>query len=147
MKQVHVVAGVIRDARGRVLLARRTQGRDLAGLWDFPGGKVDKTDVPDGAAFCGFAALATEDATARITAAREAFEESGILLSSGPPVDAATRARLRPASDRHEIGFAELLGQIGHSLDAGILRPFARWLPPPAPSPAKHNVPADRVPA
>ncbi|TBR14697.1 MAG: Nudix family hydrolase [Lysobacter sp.] len=36
---VEVVAGVIRDARGRVLLARRTEGRDLAGLWEFPGGK------------------------------------------------------------------------------------------------------------
>jgi 8-oxo-dGTP diphosphatase len=36
---VDVVAGVIRDARGRVLLARRTEGRDLAGLWEFPGGK------------------------------------------------------------------------------------------------------------
>ena len=41
MKQIHVVAGVIRDARGRVLLARRTEGRDLAGLWEFPGGKVE----------------------------------------------------------------------------------------------------------
>lgn len=36
---IHVVAGVIRDARGRILLARRTKGRDLAGLWEFPGGK------------------------------------------------------------------------------------------------------------
>jgi len=32
MKQVEVVAGVITDARGRVLLSRRTEGRDLAGL-------------------------------------------------------------------------------------------------------------------
>lgn len=36
---VEVVAGVIRDARGRILLARRTEGRDLAGQWEFPGGK------------------------------------------------------------------------------------------------------------
>ena len=40
MKQIHVVAGVIRDARGRILLARRTEGRDLAGLLEFAGGKV-----------------------------------------------------------------------------------------------------------
>ena len=38
---VHVVAAVLRDARGRVLLARRTAGRDLAGAWEFPGGKVE----------------------------------------------------------------------------------------------------------
>ncbi len=47
MKQVHVVAGVLRDARGRVLLARRTEGRDLAGLWEFPGGKVEPGEAPE----------------------------------------------------------------------------------------------------
>ena len=46
MKRVHVVAGVIRDVRGRILLARRTQGRDLAGRWEFPGGKVEPGETP-----------------------------------------------------------------------------------------------------
>lgn len=45
----HVVAGVIRDARGRILLARRTEGRDLCGLWEFPGGKVEPGETPDAA--------------------------------------------------------------------------------------------------
>jgi len=49
MRQIHVVAGVIRDVRGRVLLARRTVGRDLAGLWEFPGGKVEAAESPDAA--------------------------------------------------------------------------------------------------
>lgn len=44
---IHVVAGVIEDARGRILLARRTAGRDLAGLWEFPGGKVDPGETPE----------------------------------------------------------------------------------------------------
>jgi 8-oxo-dGTP diphosphatase len=44
---IHVVAGVIQDARGRILLARRTRGRDLAGLWEFPGGKVDPGETPE----------------------------------------------------------------------------------------------------
>ena len=48
-KIVHVVAGVIRDARGRILLARRTLGRDLAGLWEFPGGKVEPGESPEDA--------------------------------------------------------------------------------------------------
>src|SRR5690606_13269026 len=45
----HVMAGVITDARGRVLLARRTPGRELAGLWEFPGGKVDPGETPEAA--------------------------------------------------------------------------------------------------
>jgi 8-oxo-dGTP diphosphatase len=40
------MAGVLTDARDRVLLARRTEGRDLAGLWEFPGGKVDPGETP-----------------------------------------------------------------------------------------------------
>jgi 8-oxo-dGTP diphosphatase len=43
---VHVVAGVLVDARGRILLARRTAGRDLAGAWEFPGGKLERDERP-----------------------------------------------------------------------------------------------------
>src|SRR5690606_4070429 len=68
MKQIHVVAGVIRDIRGRVLLARRTDGRDLAGLWEFPGGKVEPGESP-------------EDALAR-----ELREELGIEAAAGTAV-------------------------------------------------------------
>ncbi|MFC0676963.1 Nudix family hydrolase [Lysobacter korlensis] len=45
--RIEVVAGVIRDARDRVLLARRTEGRDLAGLWEFPGGKLEAGESPE----------------------------------------------------------------------------------------------------
>lgn len=48
-RSIHVVAGVVRDPRGRVLLARRTEGRDLAGLWEFPGGKVEPGEDPEAA--------------------------------------------------------------------------------------------------
>ncbi len=43
------MAGVLTDARGRVLLARRTEGRDLAGLWEFPGGKREPGESAEGA--------------------------------------------------------------------------------------------------
>jgi 8-oxo-dGTP diphosphatase len=46
---IHVVAAVITDARDRVLLARRTAGRDLAGRWEFPGGKREPGETPDAA--------------------------------------------------------------------------------------------------
>ena len=40
VRRIHVVAGVLFDASGRVLLARRPEGAHLAGLWEFPGGKL-----------------------------------------------------------------------------------------------------------
>ncbi len=38
---VHVVAGALFDAEGRVLVAQRPPGKHLAGGWEFPGGKVE----------------------------------------------------------------------------------------------------------
>ncbi|MCC7247877.1 MAG: Nudix family hydrolase [Lysobacter sp.] len=67
-KSIHVVAGVIVDARGRILLARRTEGRDLAGLWEFPGGTVDPGETPEQALV------------------RELREELGIDAEVGEPV-------------------------------------------------------------
>lgn len=37
---LRVVAGILRDASGRVLIAQRPPGKHLAGMWEFPGGKV-----------------------------------------------------------------------------------------------------------
>ena len=49
LPDIEVVAGLITDARSRVLLARRTEGRDLAGLWEFPGGKREPGESREGA--------------------------------------------------------------------------------------------------
>jgi len=37
---VRVVAAVLHDARGRVLIAQRPPGKHMAGYWEFPGGKI-----------------------------------------------------------------------------------------------------------
>ena len=42
-----VVAAVIRDHEGRILLTRRPKGRHMAGLWEFPGGKVLAGEAPE----------------------------------------------------------------------------------------------------
>jgi 8-oxo-dGTP diphosphatase len=65
---VEVIAGVLQDARGRILLARRTEGRDLAGLWEFPGGKRESGE------------------TAEAALARELHEELGIEATIGAPL-------------------------------------------------------------
>jgi 8-oxo-dGTP diphosphatase len=67
-RMIEVVAGVVRDRRGRILLARRTEGRDLAGLWEFPGGKHEA------------------DESAEAALARELREELGIDIEIGAPV-------------------------------------------------------------
>lgn len=62
---VQVVAGLIRDEAGRILLATRPPGKAMAGLWEFPGGKIEPFESPE-------AALA-----------RELREELGIELDIG----------------------------------------------------------------
>jgi 8-oxo-dGTP diphosphatase len=44
-----VAAVVLVDADGRVLLAQRPEGKAMAGLWEFPGGKVDPGETPEAA--------------------------------------------------------------------------------------------------
>jgi 8-oxo-dGTP diphosphatase len=44
---VFVTAAVLIDADQRVLLAQRPEGKSLAGLWEFPGGKVHAGETPE----------------------------------------------------------------------------------------------------
>jgi 8-oxo-dGTP diphosphatase len=43
---LQVVAGLLRDGEGRVLLAARPPGKAFAGRWEFPGGKIDAGEQP-----------------------------------------------------------------------------------------------------
>ena len=47
VKLVLVVAAALVDADGRVLMAQRPEGKTLAGLWEFPGGKVEPGERPE----------------------------------------------------------------------------------------------------
>ena len=49
MKILLVSAVALIDADGRVLLAQRPEGKSLAGLWEFPGGKVEPLESPESA--------------------------------------------------------------------------------------------------
>lgn len=46
---VLVVAVALVDADGRVLIAQRPEGKQMAGLWEFPGGKVEPGERPEAA--------------------------------------------------------------------------------------------------
>jgi len=47
VKLVLVAACALVDADGRVLIAQRPAGRPMAGLWEFPGGKVEEGERPE----------------------------------------------------------------------------------------------------
>ena len=62
MRLVLVAAAAIYDADGRILLAQRPPGKPMAGLWEFPGGKIDTGETPEKALV------------------RELFEELGMIV-------------------------------------------------------------------
>ncbi|SMC60867.1 (deoxy)nucleoside triphosphate pyrophosphohydrolase [Primorskyibacter flagellatus] len=49
MKTILVSAVALIDPDGRVLLAQRPEGKPMAGLWEFPGGKVEPGETPEAA--------------------------------------------------------------------------------------------------
>lgn len=44
-----VVAAALVDENGRILLQKRPEGRSMAGLWEFPGGKLEDGETPEAA--------------------------------------------------------------------------------------------------
>lgn len=46
-KRVLVAACALIDPDGRVLIAQRPPGKEMAGLWEFPGGKVESDETPE----------------------------------------------------------------------------------------------------
>jgi 8-oxo-dGTP diphosphatase len=78
-----VVAAALAEQDGRVLLQQRAPGRAMAGLWEFPGGKVDPGELPEGALV------------------RELREELGIEVAAADLVPACFASA--PLGERHMV--------------------------------------------
>lgn len=112
----------------RVLLARRNDSLAfMGGHHVFPGGRVDREDA--GGAVHG--AASPEDAAAIFAAAREVFEEAGILCARGPlPAIEDIRAARR-ALAAGERAFAAILQDFSLRIDAGDFTAAGLWITPP----------------
>lgn len=84
MKLVLVVAAALIDADGRVLITQRPVGKRLAGLWEFPGGKVEPGERPEAALIRELGeelGIEVEEAClAPLTFASHAYEDFHLLM-------------------------------------------------------------------
>lgn len=106
-----VVAAALVDGEGRVLVQQRPPGKPMAGLWEFPGGKVEPGELPE-------AALA-----------RELGEELGIAVDPTALVPAAFASE--PLGARHLLLLLYTLRHWGGQPRAEHATALA-WVHPPA---------------
>lgn len=136
---------VVRDAPGGLevfLLRRHTRSNIGAGLFVFPGGKVDEADAQvdphahldrpavqlHGA--LGEPELSEAEALAlHVAAVRELFEEAGVLMARDMTPELEARAAALAAE---KLEFNETLARLGIRLDTHGLVPWTRWITPKA---------------
>ncbi|MBW7834167.1 MAG: NUDIX hydrolase [Simplicispira suum] len=130
-----------------LLLRRHAKASNMAGIYVFPGGKLEREDhFADGSTHLDqplstLAQQLSEDGTTPATAAalyvaalREALEECGLLLAEPQTAD-----RVLDASDarkrlRGGQAFTNMLETLALRLQTRALRPWSRWITPVAPS-------------
>lgn len=84
MRILLVAAVALVDVDGRVLIAKRPEGKTLAGLWEFPGGKVEAHEQPESALIRELkeelAIDVTEACLAPLTFASHSYEDFHLLM-------------------------------------------------------------------
>ena len=84
MRLLLVVAVALVDGDGRVLISQRPEGKSLAGLWEFPGGKVEPSERPETALIRELKEElgidVAESCLAPLTFASHAYEDFHLLM-------------------------------------------------------------------
>lgn len=107
----------------------------MGGFHAFPGGQRDAEDADLRVLHCDDA----DEAAMRVCAAREIFEEAGVLIARGVERLTAQRiAELRAEMHAERMSFAAILAQEGLMIDAEMLLEAPRWVTPP-PAPKRFN--------
>jgi glyoxylase-like metal-dependent hydrolase (beta-lactamase superfamily II)/8-oxo-dGTP pyrophosphatase MutT (NUDIX family) len=120
-------ACIIMDAEDRILMVRRSPKlRFMPGHHAFPGGRVSESESTAHV-------IGTDDpALARsvMAAAREVFEETGLLLAEGAVPEAEARRRARQDLLEDKAEFDEILAAFDVRIDAGRFEEVAHWITP-----------------
>ena len=130
-----------------LLLRRNAQASNMAGVYVFPGGKLDADDAtldadthldqPHATLHANLNEPDTHSATAAglyVAALREALEECGLLLAEPVGATPAVNAPRARAMLREGQPFAQVLGALQLRLQTRQLAPWSRWVTPLAPT-------------
>jgi len=108
-KPLIVVAAALIDGDGRLLVQQRPQGKAMAGLWEFPGGKVEAGELPEAALI------------------RELREELGVDVQQACLAPACFASE--PLGDRHMILLLYICRK-WHGIPRALEGPAIRWVRP-----------------
>ena len=141
---------LLRDAPAGMevlLLRRHAQASNMAGVYVFPGGKLDEADCtlgsgglldqPTATLHTRLAEPGTDAATAsglHVAALREALEECGLLLAEPTAPGRALDALRARAMLRDGMPFADMLTALQLRLQTRQLAPWSRWITPLSPT-------------
>ena len=141
---------LLRDAASSMevlLLRRHAKASNMAGVYVFPGGKLDVADSnfdaatlldqPHATMQAGLNEPGTDAPTASglyVAALREALEECGLLLAEAAGPSAQVDALRARAMLRDGLPFCDMLAQLQLRLQTRQLAPWSRWITPLAPS-------------
>ncbi|MFF0313292.1 NUDIX hydrolase [Micromonospora sp. NPDC005252] len=133
------------DTDFEVYVIRRVAAMTFGGMYAFPGGGVDRSDSaahldwagPAPAEWAGRLGVAPDAAQAVVcAAAREVFEEAGVLLAGPDPatvvgdVSGDDWESARQDLEGRRLGFAALLADRHLTLRSDLLLPWSRWITP-----------------